>query len=165
MNANLSPALVQFVTGHLSIHVATCCGDGLTTLVRGVGARIDPTDARFLRILVPRSQSAELLDAIEAQYPVAAVFNEPETHRTVQLKAPSAEVVAADDDDRALHTPYVRAMVERLRAFDTPAPYVYALLSCAQDDLVAIRFSPQDVFGQTPGPRAGAPIPADGPVP
>ncbi len=165
MDANLSPALAQFVTGHLSIHVAAGCGDGLATLVRGLGARIDPADSHYLRVLVSRSQSTELLAAVAGGYPVAAVFNEPESHRTVQLKAPIAEVVAANEDDRALLGPYVRAMADRLRTFDTPEPYVHALLACAPDDLAVIRFTPRDVFGQTPGPRAGAPIAADGPAP
>jgi len=165
MSADLSPALTRFVTGHLSIHVAASCGDGLATLARGLGARVDPTDTRCLRVLVSRAQSAALLDAIAAGHGMAAVFNEPESHRTVQLKAPGAEVLPADHDDLATHAPYVRAMATRLKVFDTPEPYVHALLACAPEDLAVIRFMPREVFGQTPGPRAGEPMAADGPAP
>lgn len=165
MKAKLSPSLIRFVTGHLSIHVAASCGDGLTTLARGLGARVDPGDTGCLRVLLSRAQSAGLVDAIAGGHGIAAVFNEPESHRTVQLKAPVAEAVEADDDDLAMHAPYVRAMATRLSVFGTPEPYVHALLACAPDDLVVVRFAPHEVFGQTPGPGAGAPIAADGPAP
>ena len=35
-----------------------------------------------------------------------------------------------------------------------------ALLACREDDLVAIDFVPNAAFEQTPGPKAGTPLPA-----
>ncbi|QID16486.1 hypothetical protein G3580_01905 [Nitrogeniibacter mangrovi] len=165
MNDPIPPALAGFLTSHLSMHVAAGCGDGLATLVRAVGARIAPEAPHCLRLLVPRAQAVDLIEAISAGAPVAAVFNEPETHRTVQLKCARAEVVAAEAADVATLAPYVRAMAARLRAFGTPEPYAHTVLACAPDEVVVIRLAPEAVFGQSPGPRAGERMAPGAPLP
>jgi len=165
MSDPIPESLAHFITSHISIHAAACADGAIATLVRGLGCRIDPAEPDQVRILLPRSQSLALLDAVAANGRVAVVLNEPESHRTVQLKSTRACVVPSDAGDQAVLAPYRNAMAQRLKLFDTPEPFVHAVLTCAPEDLVTLRFAPEAVFGQTPGPRAGAPMAADAPIP
>ncbi|MEZ5627659.1 MAG: hypothetical protein R3E34_09050 [Rhodocyclaceae bacterium] len=153
--AILTPELVRFVTSHLSIHVAASDGGGQATLVRGLGCRADPATAGGLRLLVARPQAEPVLRGIAADGRIALVFSEPETHRTVQLKARNARVGPADNDDTAVLGPYTDTLVARLGSIGTPEPFVRALLACPADELIIICATPDEVFGQTPGPQAG----------
>lgn len=163
--AILTPELVRFVTSHLSIHIAASDGGGQATLVRGLGCRADPAVAGGLRLLAARPQAEPVLRGIAADGRVAVVFSEPETHRTVQLKARDARVLAPDDDDTALLAPYTDTLVTRLACVGTPEPFVRALLACPPDELIVVCATPDEVFGQTPGPLAGERLDAAHPLP
>lgn len=156
----LDPALAEFITSRISVQIAACDGRGPATLVRGLGCRVSD-DLRTVTVLMPRSQALPVLAAIEANGRVAAVFSEPETHRTVQLKGVDARVEAATAEDEAGLLPYAAAMAARLAPFRVPEIYARTLFSGSADDLVAVSFTPSQGFGQTPGPRAGMPL-ADG---
>ena len=108
-----------------------------------------------------RAEALPVLAAIEANGRVAAVFSEPESHRTVQLKGVDARVEAVTAGDEASLQSYAAAMAARLAPFRVPEVFARALLSASPDDLVAVSFTPSQGFGQTPGPRAGMPL-ADG---
>ncbi|MCB1956102.1 MAG: pyridoxamine 5'-phosphate oxidase family protein [Rhodocyclaceae bacterium] len=150
------PALARFVSGQMSMHVAACDARGFPTLVRGVGYRIDPGQPARLRVLVPQSQSEPVLRALAANGRIAVVLSEPASHRTLQLKGGDARVESVEPADVAAMAPYVEAMVDHLRAFDTPEPFMRALLACSAGELAVVSFTPAEVFGQTPGPQAGA---------
>jgi hypothetical protein len=165
MSEPISAALATFITSHISIHVAATRADGIATLVRALGCRIDPSAPARVRLLVARAQCAALLEAVATSGRIAAVFNEPESHRTVQLKGGDARVLAATPDDLAVRTPYVQAMARRLTVFDTPEPFMHALLASAPDEVAVVDFTPAAAFTQTPGPRAGAPLAPDAPQP
>lgn len=156
----LDPALAAFIASRISVQIAACDGRGPATLVRGLGCRVSD-DLRTVTVLMPRSQALPVLAAIEANGRVAAVFSEPETHRTVQLKGVDARVEAATAEDEAGLLPYAAAMAARLAPFRVPEIYARTLFSGSADDLVAVSFTPSQGFGQTPGPRAGMPL-ADG---
>ena len=161
----LAPALADFVTSHLSIHVAASDGRGIGTLVRGLGCRRDPADADTLRLLVAAAQAEPVLRCLSARGRIAVVFSEPESHRTVQLKGHGAQVLAPKPEDAALLAPYTDTMVVRLATLGTPEAFVRTLLACPADELRVIRFRPDEVFGQTPGPQAGQRLPAGGALP
>lgn len=150
------PALARFVSGQMSMHVAACDAQGFPTLVRGVGYRVDPAQPARLRVLMPQPQAEPVLRALAANGRIAVVLSEPASHRTVQLKGSDARIEAAEPADVALLAPYVEAMVAHLRPFDTPEPFMRALLACSAGELAVASFSPAEVFGQTPGPQAGA---------
>lgn len=152
--AAMDPAIVAFITSHLSMQLAATDGAGLATAVRCVGCRVAP-DRRRITLLMPRSQALPVLAGIAANGRVAVVFNEPESYRTLQLKGRDARVEAALPEDAEALLPYATGFARHLAAFQVPEPYVRALVSCAADDLVAVSFSPSEAYGQTPGPRAG----------
>ncbi|MCP8689320.1 hypothetical protein [Marinobacterium sedimentorum] len=153
----LDPSLIQFLTSQLSIQVAACSDAGEPTLARALGARMS-ADGHRLALMVPVSQARELLTCIAANGHIAAVFNEPETHRTVQLKGNDARIEAISAADAAALGPYVERLARRLQHYQVPEAFSRAFYAADPADLVAVSFSPSAVYGQTPGPHAGEPL-------
>jgi len=155
--ALLDESLAGFILSGLSIQVAACRDDGRTTLVRGAGARLSP-DRRQLTVLVAASQSASLLQSIAANGRIAVLFNEPESHRTVQLKGRDAVIGGVTDSDRSALPAYITTLTRRLAHYRIPEAFCRALFSVAPEDLAALTFTPCEAYGQTPGPHAGEPL-------
>nr|WP_067295578.1 hypothetical protein [Marinobacterium profundum] len=153
----LDPTLIQFITSQLSIQVAACSDAGEPTLVRAHGARVS-ADGCQLTLMIPSSQARELLACIAANGRIAAVFNEPETHRTVQLKGKDARIEAISADDAAALGAYVDRLAKRLQHYQVPEAFSRAFYAADPADLVALSFSPSAAYGQTPGPHAGEPL-------
>ncbi|NVK40522.1 MAG: pyridoxamine 5'-phosphate oxidase family protein [Oceanospirillaceae bacterium] len=156
-SALVDDTLAAFILSGLSIQVAACRDDGRTTLVRGAGARLS-ADRRQLTVLVPASQSASLLQSLAANGRIAVLFNEPESHRSVQLKGRDAVIGTVSDADRAALPAYVATLTRRLQHYRIPEAFCRALFSVAPDDLAAVTFTPGEAYGQTPGPHAGEPL-------
>jgi hypothetical protein len=87
---------------------------------------------------------------------VAAVFSEPSTHRTVQLKSTRATIRTADPGDRPVLARYLASMEQEIQRVGYAPPLTRAMLAHRMDDVVAVTFEPEQAFDQTPGPRAGA---------
>lgn len=159
--APLDTALADFIAAGQSMHVAAVNDPGQPTVVRALGCRVNEARTR-VTVLVPRSQSAALLQAIDSNGRIAAVFSKPETNQSLQLKGEDATACAATEADRALVVQYVDRINERLAALQIPEIFVRTLCSCAPDDLVTITFSPSLAFQQTPGGSAGDSLPLGG---
>ena len=87
----------------ISLNVGSCGPDLLPSGARAVGCRVS-ADRRTVRILVSARQAAAVIAHVQASAALAAVFSEPSTHRTIQLKGhdarleePSAQDIAADE--------------------------------------------------------------------
>lgn len=146
--------VAAFLSGRVSIIAAAATATLQPRLVRCTGCRLD-SDGR-VTLFLAASHAGALLAAIAANRRIAAVFSEPTTHRTLQLKGNDAETVAVTADDHRRVAAYRAAMVPELANFGLSAEWVHALLGCSGSELVALRFTPRDLFVQTPGPRAGA---------
>ncbi len=162
MNANsgqspLDPALAQFVTSQLSMVVAACSDAGEPTLSRALGARVSP-DGQRLTVLIPASQARDLLKYIGTNGRISVVFNEPETHHTVQIKGTGARIEPLQTADAVGLEPYVDRLARRLQHYLVPEAFSRALYSADPADLVAVSFCPDAAYGQTPGPHAGEPL-------
>ncbi|PKO68049.1 MAG: hypothetical protein CVU22_09895 [Betaproteobacteria bacterium HGW-Betaproteobacteria-16] len=141
----------------VSVIVSSCDPDLTPSVMRAVGSRV-ADDGRLITVYMCRSQSAQLLRDVAHSARLAAVFSQPSTHRTVQLKTRSARLrEATDDDDPALQH-YLQGMERELTSIGFAAVYARAMLAYRLDDVVAIEFVPELAFDQTPGPRAGQPI-------
>ncbi|UTW12966.1 hypothetical protein [Marinobacterium rhizophilum] len=166
MNANsgqkpLDPALASFVTSQLSIVVAACSDAGESTLAWALGARVTSNRQR-LTVLIPASQARDLLQCIGANGSIAVVFNEPDTHQTVQIKGADARAEPLLATDKASLEPYISCLARRLQRYQVPEAFSRAFYSADPDDLVAVSFSPSAAYGQTPGPHAGEPLQQEG---
>ncbi|HRO82970.1 MAG TPA: hypothetical protein PLR92_16125, partial [Alicycliphilus denitrificans] len=53
---------------------------------------------------------------------------------------------------------YLAAMQQAIAQVGYGPQYTAAMLSAPRGDLVAVEFTPEAAFDQTPGPRAGTPL-------
>jgi DUF971 family protein len=112
-------------------------------------------DRQRLEVFVDAERCAEVVRDLRAASPVAVVFSQPSTHRTIQVKSPAARVVAAAADDRAYVAHKVDAVVEHLVPLGFPRDGLRAFFAYAPDSLLKVVFEPDAAFAQTPGPGAG----------
>jgi len=157
--ALLDPDRIAMVAKGVSAIVASCSAAGLPSLMRAVGSHISP-DGQCVTVFLRRSQSAQLLQDIADTGQIAVVFSEPATHRTLQLKARQARQRPATGEDLPLLQAYLRSMQHEVGQVGFGPQYVAAMLAAPLDDVVAVSFTPGAAFDQTPGPRAGATLPA-----
>ncbi|MBP1771905.1 MAG: hypothetical protein H6P99_1068 [Holophagaceae bacterium] len=152
----LDPELVRFMTGGLSINTGSGSAEGLPSQCRAFGVRVDPTGR--VTVFLAGAQAADLLRDAARSRALAVVFSDPPTHRTIQLKGRDARVEPLRPGDLAEVRAYREAFTRRLVPLGFTAPLVLALLDCPDDDLMALTFTPEAAFDQTPGAHAGAPL-------
>jgi hypothetical protein len=153
----LPPDLLAMLERGVSVICASRDADLRPSLMRAVGSRI-AEDGRTVTVFLSRGQSRQLLQDLAATGQIAVVFSEPSTHRTVQLKASGVDIRAAQEADRPALARYLASMEHEVQQAGFPPPLTRAMLAHRLEDLVAVRFSPQQAFDQTPGPRAGTPV-------
>ena len=145
---------VDFLVPGVSVLVASRDARMVPSLSRGVACRVS-ADRRSLTVLLRRSRAETLLDDIATCGRVASCHSLPRTHRTIQLKGRDACIEAALPDDLALAAAFAKGFCEQLLPFGYTESYVRAMLHTTAEDLVAVRFTPTEIYSQTPGPEAG----------
>ena len=150
--------IAAFIQSGVSITLAACAPGRLPSMSRGYACK--PLDSDAIGIALPRSQAAEALDNIRLTGRVAVAFSQPTTNRTTQLKGTDARIAAFDPADEPLVRKHINDFVPEAIALGTPEEMVRALFSYERNDLVMVVFTPTSGFDQTPGPKAGQPLPA-----
>jgi hypothetical protein len=154
--ASLIPAdLVEMMARGVAVNVCSR-GAGLRpSLMRAVGSDVS-ADGRSITVFISRRQSRQLVLDIAATGHIAAVFSEPATHRSVQVKASRATLRNAEPSDEPVLARYLASMEREIQRVGFGPPVTRAMLAHRLDDVVAISFEPEQAFEQTPGPQAGA---------
>ena len=160
--AQLAPVLIDadqalFIADGVGMSAASCRLGALPNMARCAGCRVS-LDRRTVTLLIAATPGEALLDDIRRTGAIAAVFSQPSTHHTLQLKGSDARIVPLEVGDRTLAERYVDAFVVELTPFGYPESVVRGFLACAPDDLVAVQFTICAAFSQTPGPHAGEPL-------
>lgn len=127
------------------------------SVMRAVGSAV-ADGGRQVTVYLARRQSRQLLQDVAATGHIAVVFSEPATHRTVQLKARQARIRNAGAADAPVLARYLQSMEKELQRVGIAPPLTRAMLAHQIDDVVAVEFTPEQAFDQTPGPQAGAPL-------
>ncbi len=153
----LDPDHLRFMTDGVSINTASSGAHGLPSQCRAFGCRVDDAGRR-IRVFLSGAQAADLLRDVGQSRALAVVFSDPPTHRTIQLKGRDARVEPLSPGDPGVVAAYRTAFVACLRPLGFTEPMVRALLDCPDADLVAVAFTPEAAFNQTPGAQAGAPL-------
>lgn len=141
----------------VSAIVASCDAALRPSLMRAMGSRISD-GGRQITVYLRRSQARQLLADIAATGRIAVVFSDPPSHRTVQVKASAARIRDWQAEDEPALQRYVPALQRAIAQVGYGPEYTAAMLNAPRDDLVAVEFTPEVAFDQTPGPRAGAPL-------
>lgn len=143
-----------FIQRGISIDISSCGHDRMPVSARALGCRVSD-DHRTLTILVSHSQARAVVAGVRQRGVLAVAFSEPSTHRTVQLKGVDAVVAAAGPADLAHVGAYRDSYARELGLLGYNPDLIYALLSCPDEDITTISFTPSAAFSQTPGPNAG----------
>lgn len=159
MSPRVAPPLLDeswgaFIQDAVAIIAASRSSDGVPVVARACGCRVSGGRQR-VTVLVSRSRGAALVAAVGSSGTVAVVFSKPSTHVTIQLKAAGARIAPARASEVRLLDRYVGAFGDEVEPLGHSREMVRNLLWCDAADLCTITFSPQAIFLQTPGPRAG----------
>jgi len=151
----LTPEHAAFLQGPLSMNVGAVGRDGWPGVTRAQGIVVS-RDRRTLTVLLSFARSRAVLDALDAGSAITLVASRPTTHATLQLKAARAERVAVTAAHRAASERCVAGFGAELAALGYGAELATVLATLLPtDDLTGLRFVPEVVFDQTPGPQAG----------
>jgi hypothetical protein len=123
-------------------------------LMRAMGCRLSP-DARRVTLFLCALTSKHVIEDLRSNRLIAVVFSEPSTSRSLQLKGDDAVLIPVEAGDHELVQTYIERFVEEIAGLGFAPGVARTLFDHAPGDLVAVGFTPQVGFEQTPGPRAG----------
>ncbi|GAA5175489.1 hypothetical protein GCM10025771_07760 [Niveibacterium umoris] len=150
----MTPDVAAFIGGGLSITLASCDSRLVPSIAKGVGCRVAEDRSTLTVFVFAESAEATCRD-VAANGRIAVTFSRPSTHETIQIKGNDARTVPLLPGDVAC----VRRNLDRFAEDITPLgwgpDFIDAVFWRDPAELIAIRFTPDGVFGQTPGPRAG----------
>lgn len=150
-------AHAAFIQSGVSVHVASRDAANVPSVGRGFGCRV-ATDRSRVTVFLSMAQTPDVVRDLRASKRVAAVFSQPSTHRTIQIKGDDATIGTLEDGDLARIAAYADALVRDLQKLGFSEAVGRTLVHCRPADLVAVAFTPKAAFRQTPGPNAGAPL-------
>lgn len=151
----LTPEHAAFLQGPLSMNVGAVGRDGWPCVCRAQGCMV-ARDRRTLTVLLSASRGRAVLEALDAGSAITLVASRPATHATLQLKASHATRAGVRAAHRAASARCVAAFGAELEELGYAQGLKSTLAAVLPtDDLVALRFLPEIVFDQTPGPDAG----------
>lgn len=153
----IGPDEAAFICGGVGMNAAACRPGALPNLAKCTGVRVSE-DRRMVTILLAATPAAAFLDDIRRTGAIAAVFSQPSTHKTLQLKGNDARIVPTEPGDAAIVERYVDAFVAQVIGYGYPEALIRAFLACSPDDLVGVQFTVSAAYSQTPGPQAGEPL-------
>lgn len=150
----LSDEQAAFLQQGVSITVGTCNERLVPSVSRAFGCKV-PADRHGITLYLSNVQAASVLRDIAANGRIAVVFSEPPTHKTIQVKGTNAVVTDIDEDTVRIIEKHEEDFAKSLLAIGFSREFTHGLLRCSQAELVAVTFTPDAAFSQTPGPKAG----------
>jgi hypothetical protein len=151
----LDAAQCAFLRGPMAINVASRDDALVASIARAYGCKISK-NRRRVHVFLATARSQAVLRDLRAGGPIAVVFCLPSTHKTVQVKAPCAQIVPVEPADRRILRAYRDAFFAEIHSLGYDERFSRALASGAIDEeAVAVTFEPVAAFEQTPGPEAG----------
>jgi hypothetical protein len=156
----LSPETTAFLEGGPGQIVGTVDSDGAPTATRAWGLTVLSAEAAECRLLLDRDAERALAN-LETTGKIALTCADVRTFSSMQLKGEVVRLEEATDADRARWSDYVDAFFADI--VFTLGSDLASLHQMRPNDIVAsiVRFC--DTFDQTPGPGAGAALPAGAP--
>jgi len=155
MSLQLSVAQAAFLQGPVSINVAATGADGWPLVCRAQGCVV-ARDRKSVTVLLSARRGRDVLLALDAGSGLACAFSRPATHATLQLKARNSSRVPVTALYRECAAQGIQAFANELASLGYGEDLASAVVTAvAASDLVALRFLPEIIFDQTPGPDAG----------
>lgn len=150
----LSDSTVAFIEREVAIDVASRDAERRPSACRGFACHVAP-DRQRLTVFVRRGEGAQVLQDVLCSDSVAVVFCLPENEAALQIKGRQVSLSAATPHDDAHVATYCQRFVEGVVRLGFGQAFAAAYMTTEAGQMVAISFTPEAVFEQTPGPRAG----------
>ena len=148
----LNPEVVEFIHGGVAVGVATRDDDLRPQFARGWGPEVS-ADGRSVTLCVAAPEGSRMRANLEQNGAVAVGFSPPTIARAVQLKGVATVVGEPDAADLERVERHLRSFVAEAERIGAPPELARRMFVGA--GLVAVQFSIDEVFDQTPGPTAG----------
>jgi hypothetical protein len=137
--------------GPFSVVIATCDDQQTPDAVRAWGPRL-LDDRSTIEFFVGREAARKLLENLSMNRAIAMAVANMTTYQTVQLKGQCTEVGQPEPGD-------LEWILAHNEAFAAIVPLVGVAEAAARGlmvtDVIRLRFVPDSLFDQTPGPEAG----------
>jgi hypothetical protein len=150
--------VATFIQSGVSMTIASRDERLVPSIAKAVGCRVS-ADRRQLTVFVFADAAEALARDIAHHGRAAVVFSQPSTNRTVQVKGRDVKPVPTQPADVALVRRYMALFASEIGPLGWNPSFVEALYWQDPAQLLAIRFTPEGAFQQTPGPGAGAALP------
>jgi hypothetical protein len=152
-SVDLSEDLVDFLTSGVAVVVGSASRGGVPEVARGWGVHVRRPDV--IEICLEPDAAGRTLENLDDSGLVAATFALPTTYRSLQIKGRCLSLSAASAEDNARverHREAVRAQVGQMGMAVDIITHMWTPAT------VKLAFTVEQVFDQTPGPGAGAPL-------
>lgn len=150
----ISLELAAFMQSGISVTLAVATTDLRPIAGFALACRVD--EAGTVRVLLRKPANVALINVVAQGGPIAMTVSRPQDHRSIQIKAPAARMVAVRPDDLPEIARQTIGMRDQLIgcAFDPGLAAAY--VSYEPGEVVALELNPERIFVQTPGPGAGS---------
>lgn len=146
--------LQRFVEGGISVFVATADADKVPTCCRAI-ALTTKDDFETVTVYVPAATGQETIANVATTRRIAIACTEPLSHQSIQIKGVSRGVKLAPPGEQELVRTRLHQFADVLAEIGQPRSVTYRV---AHWPAFAIEVSVEEVFDQTPGPKAGFPL-------
>jgi len=155
----LSAELKTFIQRGVSVMVGTRDAELVPELVRGWGPRVCQ-DRRSVSVCVAMAVGARTLGNLGDNGRIAVTFASPGNSEAIQMWGRCIGTGPARRQDLAAVQEHRDGFTQLNKGLGVPGPFIEALWQrelAGSPDMVTIRFEPEQIFNQTPGPDAGSP--------
>jgi hypothetical protein len=144
--------VLKIFTGTMVSHVGTRDAKLQTTEAMGWGVKFN-NDKKELTVFIPRSISQKTLANVNNNKKMAVTVGEPLNHTLYQFKGDFISHADATAADEKLMDDYMNTFYDNyLKLFGYP-PEITSIFE--YKPAVGITFGVEEIFVQTPGPKAG----------
>jgi hypothetical protein len=155
MTPLITASVAEFITSGLSITVASRNDRHVPSIAKAVGCRVGP-DRCDIAVLMFADAAEPVCRDIASNGLIAVCFSRPSSNRTIQIKGAGARATLATPADVATARSSLDLLMDDLVPLGFRRDMLEAFFWGDPADLMAIRFTPDAAFAQTPGPAAGA---------
>ena len=148
----LDQEAVAFIQSGVAVGVASRDDDLKPEFARGWGPEVS-TDGRSLRLCVTAPEGSPMRANLERNGALAVGFSPPTIARALQVKGVATRVDEPEAADLERAERHVRSFVAETEQIGASAELSRRMF--VRTGLVAVQFSIDEVFDQTPGPTAG----------
>jgi len=154
MALTLADDVIRFVESGVSITVGSRDARCVPSMARVLGCRV-AADRCTLQFWMVATQSAQLRLDCKTSDRLVAVFSQPTTHRTLQIKGDSVAEIPMTASDGAIIDDHTRDFGAELAPLGFSCVFTHAFFAHEADDVIALSCTAREIFDQTPGPDAG----------